>query len=474
MPSSFSHFRGLSESLYNHLRDDLLAKWYPLVVDQKHGGYLTNLAHDWQLASEQEKMIVSQARHVWTTAKVAMFMPESSTYEAYARHGLRFLRKFMWDGRYGGFYQIRSREGGYSDCRGWGEEKRTYGNAFGIFALAALYGLTRDSAVLAFAKESFEWLETHAYDNECKGYHQFMTRQGEPFDETSQYRSVASDIREVGLKDYNASIHLLEAYTELLLVWNAEILRAKLTSLLELIRDTMVAKMGYLQLYFTRDWIPVTFRMASEATRTLNYGLDHVSFGNDIETAFLMLEASYTLGIRNDSRTLAVAKHMLDHAISSGWDRDLGGFFDAGYYLNGSDQCSIIRNSKTWWSQAEALNTLLMFSRIFPENSRYRELFEQQWSYIDKYLLDHRNGDWYERGIDNDPNVRYAPKSHMWKCTYHTVRAIMNSVALTSDEEHCSSEIRIRRQELDKMINHWRTNKLVTERKSTFTIDASS
>ncbi len=474
MPSSFSHSRGLTETLNHHLHDDLLRKWYPLVMDTKHGGYFTNVTYDWRLASDQEKMIVSQARHVWTTSKAALFVPDSSKFESYARHGLHFLRDFMWDERYGGFYQIRSREGDSTDCRGWGEEKRTYGNACALFALAALNGLTRDATVLAFARETFEWLETHAYDDEYKGYHQFLTRQGEPFDETSQYRSIASDIRKVGLKDYNATIHLLEAYTELLHVWDTEVLRVRLVSLLKLIRDTMVTKKGYVQLYFTRDWMPVTFQKASEATRTLNYALDRVSFGDDHETAFLMLEASYTLGIRNDGKTLEVAKHMLDHAIDNGWDRELGGFFDAGYYLNGSDQCSIIRDTKTWWAQAEALNTLLIFSRIFPENVQYLEFFEQQWSYIDKYLLDHRYGDWYERGTDKDTHARYGPKSHMWKCTYHTGRAIMNCVALTSDEVNCSPGVRERKLELDKMIDHWKTIKLAAENRTMVTANASS
>lgn len=474
MPSSFSHFRGLSEILHHHFHDDLLRKWYPLVIDKKHGGYFTNATHDWQLVSEQEKMIVSQARHVWTTSKAALFVPDGSTYEAYAMHGLHFLRNFMWDERYGGFYQIRSREGGYTDCRGWGEEKRTYGNAFGIFALASLYGLTNDCNILAFAKESFDWLETHAYDAECKGYYQFLTRQGEPFDDSSQYRSVASDIREVGLKDYNSSIHLLEAYTELLRVWDKEVLRAKLASLLELIRDTMVTTNGYLQMFFTRDWTPVTFRMASEATRTLNYGLDHVSFGDDMETAYLMLDASHALGLHKDSKTLTVAKHLLDHAIDNGWDQDLGGFFDAGYYVHEPERCTIIKNTKTWWAQAEALNILLLFSRIFPEDRRYLELFEMQWKYIDKYLLDHRNGDWYERGVDKDPQVRSFPKSHMWKCTYHTGRALMNCLALTSDAEHCTPGIRSRRQELYNLIDHWRNTKLTAEKRGIVVVDAAS
>jgi mannobiose 2-epimerase len=196
--------------------------------------------------------------------------------------------------------------------------------------------------------------------------------------------------------------------------------------------------------------------MTSEATRSLNYSLDHVSFGHDYETAFLMLEASHALGIENDTRTLTVAKQMLDHAMENGWDRDLGGFFDGGYYLEGSDRCTIVKSTKTWWPQAEALNTLLIFSRIFPENARYREFFEKQWEYVDTYVLDHRNGDWYEGGLDKEPSCATAPKGHMWKCSYHTGRALMNCIALLSNETSGKSGIATRRSELEKLVEHWR------------------
>jgi mannobiose 2-epimerase len=446
----------LAETFRYCLEENLLRKWYPLVIDEECGGYLTNVTHDWQLASDQEKMIVTQARHVWTTSKAASFMGDDHRYEKFARHGFLFLKDFMWDKRYGGFFQIRSREGGYSECRGWGDEKRTYGNAFGIYALASLYGLTSDPEVLDLAKEAFDWLESHAHDHEYKGYFQFLTRQGEPFDEESQYRSVASDACEVGLKDQNSSIHLLEAYAELYRVWKDETLRDRLAALLELVRDTIVTETGYLRLFFTRDWSPVSFRTASEATRTLNYGLDHVSFGHDYEAAFLLLEASQTLEINNDVRTLSVAKQMLDHAIDNGWDREAGGFFEGGYYFDGSDQCAIVKNTKTWWAQAEALNSLLIFSRIFPQNVRYRQLFEKQWEYIDRYLLDHKNGDWYEGGLDKEPFYANGPKSHMWKCTYHTARALMNCTAILSDESNASPGIGRWKCTMDNLINHWK------------------
>ena len=462
MSSSSSQIRGLSEILHRHFLEGIINKWYPLVLDRNFGGYFSNLTSSWDLAKDQEKMIVSQSRHLWTTSKVALFEQDTSSFKSYALHGFEYLRSFMWDNRYGGFYQIRSRDGGNTNCMGWEDEKRTSGNACAIFSLASLYGLTHDPAVLSLAKEAFEWVETHAYDTECGGYFQFLTREGDPFDETSQYRSIASDIRQVGLKDYNSTLHLLEAYTELLRVWDSDTLRSRLISLLNLVRDRIVSKKGFLQLFFGRDWTPVTFRKSSEATRALNYGLDHISFGDDLETAFLMLEASSVLAIPSDTRTLVVGKHLLDHAIENGWDNELGGFFDAGYYENGSNACKTMRSAKTWWVQAEGLNTLALYSHIYPDCVHYAELFQKQWEYIREYLIDHHNGDWYERGIDTDPSVQMAPKSHIWKCTYHTGRALMNCIALSNNENNPTIGILRHRNELDALINHSSNGRRVT------------
>jgi mannobiose 2-epimerase len=435
------------EELMQALTKGILERWYPLVIDKECGGYFTNITYDWKLPAEQEKMIVSQARHIWTLAKVSDFLGGIQEYEQMARHGLQFLKTKMWDEKYGGFYQIRSREGGMSDVRGWRDEKRAYGNAFAVYALAALFKKTHDPEVLEFAKTAFRWIEDHAYDPKQKGYFQFFTRDAKPFDCTSEYKTIALDGDEVGFKDQNSSIHLLEAYTELYHVWKDPLVRTRLQSLLELIRDTMVAKQGYLQLFFHYDWTPVSFRDHSTEEREANFGLDHVSFGHDYETAFLMLEASHALGLAGDTRTLAIARKMLDHALTFGFDEKVGGFYDGGYYLKGDDRCTIVKDTKNWWAQAEGLNALLLFSKIFPDEPRYSSYFLRQWNYVKKYIIDAEHGDWFEGGIDKEPHFRTGMRSHMWKCTYHTGRTLMNCITMMEGSP---------RKELNRVIEHWR------------------
>ena len=107
-----------------------------------------------------------------------------------------------------------------------------------------------------------------------------------------------------------------------------------------------------------------------------------------------MIEASHALGLSNDTKTYVTAKKMVDHAIEKGWDDTLGGFYDEGYYFNG-ETYEVLRDTKTWWAQAEGLNALLLMAHLYPEDERkYYDHFLQLWDYTDRYLIDHEYGDW--------------------------------------------------------------------------------
>jgi mannobiose 2-epimerase len=451
---------GLLKEMVTAVSVNLLDRWYPLVIDKTNGGYFTNITYDWKIEPEQPKMIVTQARQVWTASRAALLF-DNKKYAAAAKHGFDFFRNKMWDQKFGGFYNMRSIDGGTSDYLGFFDEKRAYGNAFAIYGLAALYDLTRDDKVLDFAKEAFLWIEKHAFDPKLKGYFQFLTREGTVFDQKGVYKTKAYDDVEQGLKDQNSSIHLLEAYTELYRVWPDELLREKLIGLLMLIRDVITTERGYMNLFFEYDWTPYSIKNNPKDLEEKNFRLDHVSFGHNYETAFLMLEASYVLGLKNDVETLAVAKKMLDHALVNGWDNENGGFVDAAFYFGNDNVCTVVQPTKNWWAQAEALNVLLIMSKIFPENDIYRTYFLKQWNYIKTYILDHEYGDWFEGGLDREPHFRNGRKGHIWKAAYHTGRTLMNCIKMLSidDAEPCFKNEGFLKEvaEFSEFIEHWKS-----------------
>jgi len=413
----------IANEMERSIKTELLNKWYPVCVDSVYGGFISTFTYDFKPTGSQDKFIVTQSRHTWSTAKAYELYPNEKYYIKCSANGFRFLRDVMWDKTYGGFYSLVTREGEVkTDYR---VTKEAYGNAFGIYALAAYYHASKDTEALNLAKKAFMWLEKHSHDPVYKGYYQHMNRDGSPIKRDASVPSTS----DLGYKDQNSSIHLLEAFTELYRVWTDPLVRERLQEMLFLIRDKITTSRGYLTLFFTPDWTPVSFRDSSEASVLQHRTLDHVSFGHDIETAYLMLEASHVLELKDEITTKAIAKKMVDHALRNGYDNKLGGFYDEGYYFKGRDTITIIRDTKNWWAQAEGLNTLLLMADHYPNDPmHYYDKFKQQWNYIQTYLIDHRYGDWYEGGLDKEPEKKTALKGHIWKATYHQFRALMNCV----------------------------------------------
>jgi len=397
--------------------DDEINLWYPLCVDTISGGYFSDINYKWQLDGIQNKMIVTQARHIWSATNAFLFYKNREDLLDFAEHGFKFLKEKMWDSTYGGFYDLVDRNG-----KPIKENdkliKRAYGNAFAIYGLACYYRASGNRAALELAKQTFYWLDSHSFDKVYGGYFQFLNQNGE---------ALLDGYEGTPPKDQNSSIHLLEAFTELYKVWKDDLLKQRLSSILELIRDKFTNRDGYLNLFFTRELVPVSYRDSSEEVRNKNLDFDHVSFGHDIETAYLMIEAEEVLGNPGIEKTLSVAKKMIDHTIDFGWDNEKGGIYDAGYYFEKKRVPEIIKKNKVWWTQAEALNSLLLASGLFPEEkTRYLKKFIRLWNYIENYSLDKDFRGWYWDGLDYVPENRFFAKGTIWKANYHTSRALSN------------------------------------------------
>lgn len=429
---SAQSFNKLSDEFEYSLKSEILKSWYPRTVDETYGGFLCDYTCDWKPQGRQEKMIVTQARHVWTSSQVSMFFHDSA-YKNIARHGYLFLRDYMWDKEYGGFLQRLDRKGNINK-RMKEEGKSAYGNAFALYALSSYYQLTGDTSVLQLAKKLFYWLEKHSHDQDYGGYFDMLLPDGSNYIQ-GKSNLKGFDLQKSCWKDYNSSIHLLEAFTELYRVWPDSLVRERVIEMLTLIRDTIANQNGYLELFFERNWHHVSYRDSSQSIQRERWYYDHVSFGHDVETAYLMLEASHVLGMKDDHKTLSMAKRMVDHALSYGWDTEKGGFYDMGYYFKYADSLTITNDAKIWWTQAEGLNALLLMARLFPNEKIYWESFNKQWQYISTYLIDHKNGEWYIEGLDNSPEAVHSPKSSQWKVNYHNSRALMNCVRMLESED---------------------------------------
>lgn len=418
----------MKDRLEKILNEHTLQLWYPKVIDNNNGGYYSNYSYDWTKQNDQNKFIVTQARHVWTLSKAFEFYPERNEYQDYARHGYEFLKNHMWDKEYGGFYQLVDSTGRIPK-NDYSLEKRLYGNSFAIYALATYYKTSPDKEALDLAIQSFTWLDTHAHDSIYGGYFQYLKRNGDIIS-----RSVldvgydAPDKTYVGLKDYNSSIHTLEAFTELYHVWPNDTLRNRLQEMYEVVSETMFDPRGFLKLYFYPDWTLVQDHELLELLGKSSHYANHVTFGHDVETAFLLMEAAEALGIDPDE-IVSKAKLFVDHALKKGWDNEKGGFYEMGKYINA--EMKILDKGKNWWAQAEGMNSLLLMHKYFPDDlNQYYEKFELLVDYIEQNMLDYENMGWFSGGVDHQPKIKKYQKAQIWKGSYHTSRSLMHCIEM--------------------------------------------
>lgn len=422
----------LADTLENSLFEFIIEPWYPLVIDTVNGGYISVFERDWTMAENfQMKALVQQARHVWSTAFIYEHYPERKEFLEYAAHGFKFLRDAMWDNEFGGFHAYCA-EDGTPEVNSM-NEKRIYGQAFAVYGLSQYYRMSHDQEALKLVKKAFLWMEEHAHDPAYGGYFEFLERDGTPYPVGGADNANVRDSRTRGMKDYNSSIHIMEAITELYRIWPDELVRTRLEEMFYLIRDTFVHPDGYLRLYFYPDWKHVTPESMNDLSEENLRFTSHFTYGHDVETAYLLLETAQFLGMGEDEKTHTLAKRLVDHSLASGWDQKSGGFFDAGILEDG--KISIFNNHKSWWGQIEGMNALLMMHQLYPEDPNdYYDKFLKSWEHIDRYLIDKEYGGWFNNALDTNPESVDRPKSHIWKTTYHNTRGMIRCIQMLRGE----------------------------------------
>jgi len=420
-PSKANYLK-FADEVNDTLQRDVLDVWFPPTVDDAHGGFRSNFARDWQPGKQDDgKFSVFQGRMTWISSQVALRRPElKDKFLPIARHGVDYLSNTLWDKQYGGFYWGLDDNGNISPY--YTDGKHLYGNSFGLYGAAAAYQATKDPKALELAQKAFRWIDEHAHDSTNGGYFEWLTREGKVVEgnpDAVTLQPIPVALFPVGYKSMNTHIHLLEAFTQLYEVWKDDTLRRRLEELLTINRDKICVQPGVMNLYNTNDWRPYP---------------DHDSYGHDVETAYLMLEAEGVLGHGHDPKTERMAKLLVDHALANGWDETYGGFYQDGTTFGKPES-----RLKEWWVQMEGLNSLLlMHEKYGKQTDVYFKAFQLQWYFIKTYQIDSQYHGVYEMigpdGIPTNPN-----KGRIWKAAYHDGRALLNvseRLRKLADQEH--------------------------------------
>ena len=410
-PPKPEEVRALRAKIDGLLRGELTKHWYPHALDRARGGFHQTYARDWKALPDDNAFLVYQARMTWTAAAFAEYSKaDRDEYAKYARHGVEFLDRSMRDKEQGGFHFLVGPDGKFDPKLG--EEKHVYGTAFALYAASKAREATGDDLALKVARDAFDWLERQAHDKEQGGYFEALTRDGRPiltYDPASPPTKRVDRLNVYhGFKSMNSHIHLLEALAAYSRVDPTPIVKQRLEETLAIVRDKIAVEPGALNLYLTRDW---------RATPA------HDSFGHDVETAYLLVEAAEAAEMKDDPKTWRVARSLIDHALDFGWDETHGGFYDKGDVFAGR----AYDTTKVWWTQAEGLNALLlMHTRYGRETDRYWRAFLKQWSFIENHQIDPVHGGWFGEVTREGKLIGEGNKASQWKANYHTSRALMN------------------------------------------------
>ncbi|MGN7761129.1 AGE family epimerase/isomerase [Paenibacillus sp. 22594] len=390
--------------LEEELKGNILRFWMEHTLDEAHGGFVGEIDNQMNVIAGAEKSLVLNARILWTFAS-AYRLYGTAEYLKMAERAYDYLNQHFIDEEHGGLFWMVDAHGVPSQPK-----KQIYGHSFAIYALAEFHHATGRADALQQAIDLFHMVEKYGYDPIYKGYIEALSREWQMTDNLSLS---SKDMNEK--KSMNTHLHVLEGYTGLYRVWKSKELKSKLAELIETMLEHIIDADGkHFHLFLDEEW-----HVKSES----------ISFGHDIEGSWLLVEAAEVLGDEDLlERVRKVAISMADAVLAEGIAED-GGIWneaDKNGFIDTSEE------SRDWWPQAEAIVGFYNAYQL-TDDQRFLEAAENAWAFTDKYIVDHKYGEWYW-GIDEALQpLAHAPKVSAWKCPYHNSRACFEMIGrLTS------------------------------------------
>ena len=370
--------------------NNILAYWRTYAPDEAAGGFYGKIDNDNRPTPAAPKGAVLHARILWTFAAACNHQPSAENL-AVARRAYEYITAHFLDAEHGGVYWAVDYQGRPLDTK-----KQIYALAFTIYGLAEYHRASGDAQALAHAQALFQAIEAHSFDPARGGYLEAFARDWQPL---ADLRLSGKDANEK--KTMNTHLHVLEAYANLYREWPDAGLAQQIRALLGVFDAHLIdPETHHLRLFFDENW---------QSKSTI------ISYGHDIEAAWLLLEAAEVLGdaaLVTRFRALAVP---MAAAAAEGFEA-FGG-------LNYEWDGHLVRE-KHWWVQAEAMVGFLNAYQL-GGGDHFRYMSESVWHFVEDHLLDRAGGEWFW-GVDDDLVVMPGEdKAGFWKCPYHNGRACL-------------------------------------------------
>lgn len=372
------------------LEVNILDFWIDKVTDNENGGYLGrvdghNVAHP-----EAEKGAILNARILWAFSAAYRVLKKDAYLEA-ATRAKDYIMRYFIDKEYGGVYWS-------VDCKGnpLDKKKQTYAIGFTIYGLSEYARATGDKDALDMAIKLYHDIEEHAYDRDNNGYIEALTRNWQPIADMR-----LSDKDENGSRTMNTHLHIIEPYTNLFRVWKDKKLEKSIRNLLDIFTDKFFNEKTYhLDLFFDDKW---------NGKRNIE------SFGHDIEASWLLHETALVLGDKEVLRKTEPIIRKIAYAADEGLQPDGSMIYE--HWKDGD----IYDRQRQWWVQCEnVIGHINLYQHFRDEDSL--GVAVRCMSFIQKYLVDWKNGEWHWAQLENgDINID-DDKAGFWKCPYHNSR----------------------------------------------------
>jgi len=385
----------LSARMRAELESDILPFWLKY-IDRDGGGFYGLVRDDGSFDAAAPKGLVAHARFLWAYS-AAYGRYSKIEYLDAARAAYSCLTGKLRDAERGGFWWA-------VDARGpQREEKVIYGQAFALYALSAYFAATGEREALDLALETYALIERVARDRELGGYWEACDRAWR-----GPIAFALSDVDVHCDKSMNTNLHVLEALSAFYRATGRPEARESLASLLDVFARKVFAGKPSLSLYFDRGWKPMT---------------DHVSWGHDIESCWLMTEAAH---LAYGGAETAPA-HVLA-AVKAAREGALAALVEHGGSLPREKANGHIERQRDWWVQAEAVVGCVDAWQATGDG-RFLDAAVRVWDYIEEKIIDHEHGEWFWGVSADGKPVAGQPKGGMWKTAYHDGRSCLEVMA---------------------------------------------
>jgi cellobiose epimerase len=385
------------KELKAELTGDLLPFWLKHSVDPENGGFYGAVTNDLQVKNDVPRSAILCGRILWTFSAAYRLLGGGENL-ALARRAFDYLTAVFWDPEFGGVYFSVNQKG-----QPVFDRKHHYAQAFALYGLSEYYRATQDPLSLRLSKSLFDLLEQHAFEPVHGGYIEGSSRKWEKLTDM-RLSEVDLDCR----KSMNTNLHILEAYTNLLRVWDDPRLRSQHKALIQTIQLHLIdPKTNHFRLFFDDDWSSLS---------------EIYSYGHDIEGSWLLWEAA---GVQGDAAladslrgpVIAMAEAVYREALEK----------DGSIVYEGSPH-GLVNGGKSWWAQAEAMVGFYNAYQL-TRDEKFADASHRLWEYIQAHHLDREHGEWFKQlSRDGAPDLEHY-KIGPWDCPYHSARGCFEMLA---------------------------------------------